>query len=126
MHVFARKYADKLKEVLADIAKEKAELQKLVNDYNRLDSNVSSILDLLEKIIDSKKEIESKNQLISKTKEEIHNDLKTIQDLEEEIHNLKSSDKFAEFLSVKKGLESFGDGDSQALLLKEQPLSSGS
>jgi len=24
------------------------------------------------------------------------------------------------------GLESFGDGDSQALLLKEQPLSSGS
>ncbi len=106
MHVFARKYADKLKEVLADIAKEKAELQKLVNDYNRLDSNVSSILDLLEKIIDSKKEIESKNQLISKTKEEIHNDLKTIQDLEEEIHNLKSSDKFAEFLSVKKGLES--------------------
>ena len=106
MHVFARKYADKLKEVIADITKEKAELQKLVNEYDRLDSNISTILDLLKKIIDSKKEIESENQSILKTKEAIQNDLKTIQNLEEETHNLKSSDKFVEFLNVKKELES--------------------
>ena len=106
MHVFARKYADKLKDVLSDITREKAELQKLVNDYDKLDSNISNILDLSKKIIGSKKEIENENRSISKTKEEIQNDLKTIQNLEEEIHNLKSSDKFVEFLNVKKELES--------------------
>lgn len=106
MHVFARKYADKLKDVLANVAKEKAELQKLVDDYDKLDSDISEILDLSKKIIDSKKEIENENQSISKTKQEIQNDLKTIQNLEEEIRNLKSSDKFIEFLNAKKELES--------------------
>jgi len=106
MHVFARKYADKLKDVLADITREKAELQKLVNDYDKLDSNISNILDLSKKIIDSKKEIENENRSISKTKEEIQNNLKAIQNMEEEIHNLKSSDKFVEFLNVRKELES--------------------
>ncbi len=106
MHVFARKYADKLKDVLANITREKAELQKLVNDYDKLDSNISNILDLSKKIIDSKKEIENENRSISKTKEEIQNALKIIQNMEEEIHNLKSSDKFVEFLNVKKELES--------------------
>ncbi|MEK6877276.1 MAG: hypothetical protein AABZ49_01465, partial [Thermoproteota archaeon] len=106
MHVFARKYADKLKDALADITREKAELQKIVNDYNKLDSNISNILDLSKKIIDSKKEIENENRSISKTKEEIQNNLKIIQNMEEEIHNLKSSDKFVEFLNVKKELES--------------------
>src|SRR5574338_1671084 len=39
MHVFARKYADKLKEILAEISKAKAELQKFVNEHNELDSS---------------------------------------------------------------------------------------
>ncbi|HSF28038.1 MAG TPA: hypothetical protein VLA53_03310, partial [Nitrosopumilaceae archaeon] len=67
MHVFARKYADKLKEILADIAKTKADLQKLVNDHDKLDLDTSSILEWSKKIIDSKKDNEVKNNTITST-----------------------------------------------------------
>ena len=106
MHVFARKYADKLKEILADIAKTKADLQKLVNEYDKLDLSISNISEWSKKIIDSKKYIELKNNVILSTKEEIQNSIKVIQSLEEDIKNLKSSNSYIEFLNVKKELES--------------------
>jgi hypothetical protein len=106
MHVFARKYADKLKEILANIAKTKAELQKLVSEYDRLDSSISNILELSRKIDDSKKENKEKNNTIIKTKEEIQNNIKAIQNLEREIQDLKSSKEYADFLGVKKNLGS--------------------
>ncbi|MGI0009253.1 MAG: hypothetical protein ACRD92_06510 [Nitrosopumilaceae archaeon] len=106
MHVFARKYADKLKEILANIAKTKADLQKLVNEYDKLDLSISNISEWLKKIIDSKKYIELKNNAILSTKEEIQNSIKTIQSLEKDIENLKSSNNYIEFLNVKKELES--------------------
>ena len=105
MHVFARKYADKLKEILADVAKTKAELQKLVNEHDELDSSISKILEWSKKITSSKKDIEIKNNTIAKTKEEIQNIIKIIQSLEEDIKNLKSSNNYIEFLNVKKELE---------------------
>ncbi|MGI0041627.1 MAG: hypothetical protein ACRD94_06650, partial [Nitrosopumilaceae archaeon] len=106
MHVFARKYADKLKEILADIAKTKADLQKLVNEYNKLDLSISNISEWSKKIIDSKKYIELKNNAILSTREEIQNSIKAIQSLEKDIENLKSSNSYIEFLNVKKELES--------------------
>ncbi len=105
MHVFARKYADKLKEILANIAKTKAELQKLVNEYDKLDLSISNISEWSKKIIDSKKDNEIKNNSVVSTKEEIQNSIKTIQSLEEDIKNLKSSNRYIEFLNIKKELE---------------------
>jgi hypothetical protein len=106
MHVFARKYADKLKEILADIAKTKAELQKLVNEHDTLDLEISKILADSKKIIESKKNNELKTDKIAKTKEDIQNSLKLIQSLEDDIKNLKSSKEYIEFLNVKRELES--------------------
>ena len=105
MHVFARKYADKLKEVLADVSKIKSELQKLVSEYNKLDSSTLNISELSKKIIELKKETENKNQLIAKTKEEIQNNLKAIKNLEEDINNIKSSSAYLEFHNLKKEIE---------------------
>src|SRR5574342_1382474 len=106
MHVFARKYADKLKEILAEISKAKAELQKFVNEYNEFDSSISNILEWSTKITKSKKDIEVQNNAIARTKEEIQQITQTIQNLEEEIKNLKSSENYIEFLNGKKQLES--------------------
>lgn len=106
MKVFARKYAGKLKEILADIVKTKADLQKLVNEYDKLDLDISNISEWSKKIIDSKKNNEVKNNTIVSTKVEIQNSIKTIQRLEEDIKNLKSSNSYIEFLNIKKELES--------------------
>jgi len=106
MHVFARKYADKLKEILADIAKTKADLQKLVNEYDKLDFGISNISEWSKKIIDSKKDNEIKNNTIISTKEDIQNRIRTIQSLEEDIKNLRSSNIYIEFLNIKNELVS--------------------
>jgi len=106
MHVFARKYADKLKVILADIAKTKADLQKLVNEYDKLDFGISNISEWSKKIIDSKKDNEIKNNTIISTKEDIQNRIRTIQSLEEDIKNLRSSNIYIEFLNIKNELVS--------------------
>jgi DNA repair ATPase RecN len=114
MHVFARKYADRLKEILADATKYKANLQKLVDEYGTLDSRISKILEDKKKFSDSKKENKTMDNSIMKIKEEIKETNKFIQSLEEEINNLKSSKGYTEFLQIIKNLESL-DGEEEKI-----------
>jgi hypothetical protein len=114
MHVFARKYADKLKEHLAELAKKKAELQKLVDEHSKFESTVATIVETHEKIRKSQKEIEEKNKELSKLKEEIKNYDKTMQNIEQVIQNSKSKSEYQEFLKIKK--------DTDALALEEDRI----
>ena len=106
MHIFARKYTDKLKHHISQIAKTKAELQKIVDEHAAYESSVASILDLREKIKSSKSEVEEKNRRLAETKLEIENYTKTIQIQQQEINNLKSKPEYQEYLNIKKELES--------------------
>jgi hypothetical protein len=114
MHVFARKYADKLKEILADVTKNKANLQKLVDEYNTLDTRISKILEDKKKFSDSKKENQIRNNTVRRIKEEIQDAHESIQSLEEEIKNLKLSREYTEFLQIKKNLELL-DGEEEEI-----------
>ena len=106
MHVFARKYADKLKDILGEIAKTKEELQKLVNEYNKLDFDISRIAEEVKKITASTNENEIKRKKIAKMQDEIQNSQKAVQSFEEDIRNKKSSKEYVEFLKIKNELES--------------------
>jgi chromosome segregation ATPase len=106
MHVFARKYADKLKEDLADMAKNKGQLQILVDEYSNFESVSKNILESAEQIENSKKEIEDKNRNVTELQKEIENHKKTIDHLEQEIRSLKLTNEYQEFLNVKKEIES--------------------
>ncbi len=106
MHVFARKYTDKLKEDLADMAKNKRQLQILVDEYANFESISKNIVECTEKIENSKKEIEDKNRSVIELQKEIENHKKTIDHLEQEIRSLKSTNGYQEFLNVKKEIES--------------------
>ena len=106
MHAFARKYADKLKDHLAKIATDKANLQRIVDDQTKFESDVSNVLDLAEKIKNSKNETDRKNQDLLENKKEIENYVKTIQKLEDDINNLKSKTEHKEYLKIKNEIES--------------------
>jgi DNA repair exonuclease SbcCD ATPase subunit len=106
MHVFARKYADRLKEDLSDMTKNKRQLQSLVDEYTNFDSISKNILESIEKIKNSKKEIEDKNRELIMVKKEIEEHKKTIENIDREIQNLKSTNGYQEFLNVKKDIES--------------------
>ena len=106
MHIFARKYTDKLKHHLGQIATTKAELQKIVDEHAAYESSVASILDWREKIKSSKSEIEEKNQRLAETKLEIENYTNTIQIQQQEITTLKSKPEYQEYLKIRKEMES--------------------
>ncbi|MBI3638920.1 MAG: hypothetical protein HY223_01240 [Thaumarchaeota archaeon] len=106
MHVFARKYADKLKEDLADMAKNKRELQALVDKYTNFEATSKNILESIEEIKKSKKEIEDKNHRLTELRKEIEDHKNTINNLEQDIRNLRSTKEYQEFLNVKRDIES--------------------
>ena len=106
MHVFARKYADKLKEDLADMAKHKRELQSMVDEYTNFENTSKDILESIEEIKNSKKEIEDKNHRLLELQKGIENNKNTIINLEKDIIHLKSTKEYQEFLNVKKEMES--------------------
>jgi len=105
MHIFARKYADKLKEHLSEVATKKAGLQKLVDEHTKFESTVATILQMYEKIKRSQKEVEEKNKELSKIKEEIKNYDKMIQSIEIGIQNSKSKSEYQEFLKIRKEMD---------------------
>ena len=106
MHVFARKYADKLKEDLADMAKNKKQLQSLVDEYTNFEVTSKNILESIEGIKKLKSEIESKNHRLIELQKEIENNKNIVNNLENDIQNLKSTKEYQEFLNVKKDMES--------------------
>jgi chromosome segregation ATPase len=106
MHVFARKYADKLKEDLAEMAKNKRHIQSLVDEYTNFEVTSKNILESIEEIKKSQKESEDKNHRLVELQKEIENDKTTINNLENDIQTLKSTKEYQEFLNVKKDIES--------------------
>lgn len=106
MHIFAKKYSEKLKEHIAEIATMKAELQKLVDDHAKFKSDLTAISESCEKIRESQIQIDRKNIELSKTKEEIKNLEKTIRDSEVQIQNLKAKNEYQEFLKIRKEIDS--------------------
>ena len=114
MHIFARKYAGKLKEHLAEVATKKAGLQKIVDEHTKFESTVATISQMYEKIKGSQQDIEEKNKELSKIKEEIKNYGKIIQNIELEIQNSKSKSEYQEFLKIRK--------ETDALALEEDKI----
>ena len=106
MHVFARKYADKLKEDLADMAKNKRYLQSLVDEYTNFEATSKNISESIEEIKKIQNEIETKNRRLMELQKEIESHKNTINNLEHEIQNLKSTKEYHEFLNLKKEIES--------------------
>ena len=114
MHIFARRYADKLKEHLAQVATKKAGLQKIVDEHTKFESTVATISQMYEKIKGSQQDVEEKNKELSKIKEEIKNYGKIIQNIELEIQNSKSKSEYQEFLKIRK--------ETDALALEEDKI----
>lgn len=106
MHVFARKYADKLKEDLAEMTKNKRYLQTLVDEYTNFEETSKNISELIEEIKNLKNEIESKNRRLTELQHEIEDHKNVINNLSNDIQNLKSTKEYHEFLNIKKDMES--------------------
>ena len=109
IHIFAKKYAVKLKEILAEMNSNINEIQKLIKNSQDTKSASNEITELLDKIQKLENDSITKNQRMSETQNMLDSVRDKIKDLENSIEKIKSGKKYAEFLKLNQSLSSFKD-----------------
>ena len=109
IHIFAKKYAVKLKEILAEMNSNINEIQKLIKNSEDTKSASNEITELLDKIKKLENDSITKNQRMSETQNMLDSVRDKIKDLENSIEKIKSGKKYAEFLKLNQSLSSFKD-----------------
>ena len=109
IHIFAKKYAEKLKEILADMNSHNTEIQNLIKNFQESNSASKNILNSLEEIKHMQDDTVSKNQRISELKNNLESFDGKIKDTTNSIDKIKSSEEHAEFIKLNETLSSFNE-----------------
>jgi chromosome segregation ATPase len=109
IHIFAKKYAAKLKEILAQMNSNHNEIQKLIKNFQDTTSDSFKITELLDRIKNLENDSISKNQKISELQNNLDSFQNKIKNFENSIEKIKSSEKYSEFLKLNQKLSSFKD-----------------
>ncbi len=105
IHIFAKRYAAKLKNHLAVLNSSRSELQSLVDNYKKLNDDGSEISKKIVKYTESKNNLETNYKRITDTKNSIEEFEKKIENTQKNISALKSSDEFIKYQETQKKLE---------------------
>jgi len=109
IHIFAKKYAEKLKEILAEMNSNHQEIQKLITNFQDTTSDSFKITELLDRLENLENDSLSKNQKISELQNNLDVFQNKIKNLQDSIEKIKSSESYSEFLKLNQKLSSFND-----------------
>jgi len=102
IHIFAKKYAGKLKSHLAVLNSNRSELQSLVDNYKKLNDDASEISKKIIKYNESKNKLDTNDKRITDTKNSIQEFEKKKVDTQKSISALKSGDEFVKYQETQK------------------------
>ena len=114
IHIFAKKYAGKLKSHLAVLNSDRSELQSLVDNFKKLNDDASEISKNIIKYNESKNNLETKSKRITDTKNSISEFEKKIENTLKEISKLKSGEEYSKYIETQKKLESLSPKEIQS------------
>ena len=106
IHIFAKKYAGKLKGDLKVVTNRNDEITTTITNHSELETKIGQIFENINMIEQSKKSIinlSEQQKLAKKTMEEL---VATIERDEKDIKNIKNSSEYVEFLQTSKNLDS--------------------
>lgn len=107
IHIFAKKYAEKLKEILIQMNSNHVKIQQLLKNHDNAKFISTEILESLKEINDVEHNLAKKEQRIT----EIHSYMdsldKKILSFEDLIKKIKTSDEYRKFLNWKQILDEF-------------------
>jgi len=106
IHIFAKKYASKLKGDLKVMTDGNNEVTTIITNHFELETKIEQILETMNKIEQSKKLIVDLGEQQKLTKKTIDDLITTIDRDENGINNIKNSSKYAEFLQMNENLDS--------------------
>lgn len=107
IHIFAKKYAEKLKEILMQMNSNHVEIQQLLKNYDHAKSSSAEILESLKEIVDLENNIAKKEQRIVEIHSFIDSLNKKIFSFEDSIKKIQTSDDYGKFLELKRILDEF-------------------
>ncbi|MDE1813048.1 MAG: hypothetical protein KGI05_00150 [Thaumarchaeota archaeon] len=105
IHIFAKKYADSLKEEIAKVAKSRNQLQSSINATENFRADGKIIADLSQKVSEQRTSIAQKNDRLSEIELEVQSLKDIISSLEKQIHDLRSSEGHTKFLEIKNKID---------------------
>jgi len=104
IHIFAKKYADKLKNILSTLVADAKEIHTILGNYKNLEENIISISDNLTQI----NKINDNHQTGGKRLIELNNQkeslIKKIESAEQEIEKLKDSKEYSKFQEIQDSI----------------------
>jgi chromosome segregation ATPase len=113
IHIFAKKYAAKLKDILAAITSTQSEIQKLVNSHTKLQDDISKVLSNISLINELQKTLAEKHTRISELKKNVEKYESKIKGTSDEIEKIKASKEYLDFLKTKKILDNLENEKNQ-------------
>ena len=102
IHIFAKKYANKLKFILSNQKSDLDEIKTMLGNYTKMKDNITDVLDDLNKISSLKKLQETSGTKLEQLQGSINAIDKKTEQIEQDIDKLKSSNEYAKFLEIKK------------------------
>jgi len=105
IHIFAKKYAAKLKRHLAVLNAERSELQSLVDNFKKLNDDGSEISKKIVNYYESKNNLETNHKQITDMKNSIGEFEKKIENAKNSISELKSGEEYLKYIETQEKLE---------------------
>src|SRR3989338_21528 len=113
IHLFAKKYASKLKDILAAMTSIQSEIQELVNNYQKLQNNISEVLSNISLNNELQETLAEKHTRISELKKNAAKyDIK-IKELRNEIDKTKTSKEYLDLLKTEKIIDNLESEKNQ-------------
>ena len=113
IHIFAKKYAEKLKEILMQMNSNHVELQELLKNYDHAKSISAELLELLKEINDLENHLTKKEQRITEIHSFVSSLDKKILSFDDSIKKIQTSDEHRKFLDLKLILDEFNIKNNQ-------------
>lgn len=117
IHIFAKKYAEKLKTILSTLDTDAKELHKILENYKKLEDEIASISNNLTQINQITDEQQARKKRLIELNEENSSIDEKIKSLLKEIENLRNSKEYAKFQEIKKSID---DLQSEKALIKDE------
>ena len=113
IHIFAKKYAEQLKNNLEVMNSNHAEIQKLLKNFQDGNNLSKEILDSVGKIEKMKKLKEEKLNKVSETENLLKETNASVSSIEKTLEEIKSSEHYKKYLELESSLNNFTKEKSQ-------------
>jgi flagellar hook-basal body complex protein FliE len=107
IHIFAKKYAEKLKEILVQMNSNHVKIQQLLKSHDHAKFTSVEILESLKEINDIENNLAKREQRIAEIHGYMNSLDKKILSFEDLIKKIKTSDEYGKFLNLKQILDEF-------------------